>query len=258
MNARRLGYRPSPPGLGAQRDARPHLGAGPVPAASDLVSLTTVLDQDYEDCVYNSIANVVRGCQLAEGAPAETPILSRLAAYWLGRSYLRETDQDAGSFIHLGFEAISTFGFCPEELWPYSGEDRWKKQPPLSVLEGAFDQRQPTDYRRILSIGGALVDDVKRALGAGHLVVYGVQVTDQFCSGNLGPTGIAQPPEPGDQIAGGHAMVLCGHDGDRAARSLTSWGTNVFQGGYFDISWDYVQAATDLWIAVSTPRFKGF
>ena len=254
MTARKLGYRPSPPSEGLSAARR--LGAGPVPEASNLRALTILENQDHQDCTANAIANAVRGAQIAAGAPASTPLPSRRAIYWLERAYLRETSQDAGAFIHLGFQALNAFGFCPEPSWPYDDVgDRWKRTPPLEVMQAAFDQRQPVDYQRIMSVGDDLVDDVKRALGAGHLVVYGVQVTEDFCSGNLGPTGVAQAPGPGDQIAGGHAMVFCGHSPDWA-ESLTSWGPDVFDGGYFKMSWDYVKQATDLWIVAGAPIYR--
>jgi len=256
---RALGYRRAPDGGPRHLNAARHLGAGPVPETSDLTHLTRIYDQGaLGSCTAHGIGGAIRGCQIAKGAPASTPILSRLALYWLERAYLHETDQDAGAYIHLGFQALNTFGFGPEQFWPYSDSDgRWAKQPPLLAMESAFDQRSPVDYQRILSTGGARVDDVRRALGAGHLITFGTQVTVDFCNGNVGPTGILQPPGPGDAIAGGHCMLICGHKPDRF-RIANSWGTEIFDRRYFDMSPDYVAAdiTDDLWIVVSAPLYS--
>jgi len=256
---RKLGYRRTPDGEGRHRDAARHLGAGPVPETSDLTSLTKIYDQgDLGSCTAHGIGGAVRGAQIANGAPASTPILSRLALYWIERAYTHETDQDVGAFIHLGFQALNTFGFGPETYWPYSTDDgRWAKQPPLLAMESAFDQRAPVDYQRILSTGGARVDDVKRALGAGHLVVFGTQVSEAFTQAQLGPSGILYPPGPSEPIAGGHCMLWCGHTA-ASVRVVNSWGPDVFDGGRFDMDWSYVEdeRTDDLWIVASAPLYS--
>lgn len=258
MGLYKTGYKRSPPGVAVDRDAKRHLGSGIVPQTSDLTNLTTVVDQgQLGSCIANATANALRGCQISKGAV--NPVLpSRLAIYWMLRALDNATQIDAGGFIHLAFQALNTFGYCPEDLWPYTDQGTaWKTMPPLSAFEGSFDQRTPTNYQRIMSTGGDRIDDVKRALGSGHLVVFGTTITDDFASGNLGPTGILQPPGPGDQIDGGHCMLWCGHT-PASIKTVNSWGTGVFDGGYFQMSWDYVEYSDtdDIWIVTDTPLFK--
>jgi len=268
VTQRHTGYRRPKDGGDRSRPFAAHrLGGGVVPERADLTPLTMVVDQgQHSSCVGNSTANVLRGAQLAAGAPASTPLPSRWAIYWLARAYVSEQDIDAGAFIHLAFQGLNTFGFGPEDLWPYStDDDRWKRMPPLSLIEAAFPQslaggaRPQVDYQRILSVGGQRVDDVKRALGAGHLVVFGTDVSEAFCGGQLGPSGIAYPPSSSDPIAGGHAMVWCGHRPE-AVRTLTSWGPGVFEGGYFDMDWSYVEdeRTDDIWVVAKAPRYVGY
>lgn len=253
----KVGWRRAPEGVGVDRDARRRLGVGAVPTSSDLVALTTVVNQlGLSSCVANAVAVAVRGAQIAGGGLLPD-LLARLALYWLARSYTNETTFDNGSFIHFAFAALNKFGFCRESDWPYTDQGEvWKKQPPFASFEDALPQHAPTDYQRILTTGGARVDDVKRALGTGHLVVFGTDVSEDFCSGDLGASGVAQPPGPGDKIAGGHAMLWCAHKPE-SVRGLTSWGTDVFQGGYFDMSWDYVEDSRtdDIWIVASAPQY---
>ena len=234
MLTRTLGYRRAPDGGPRDRDANHHLGARPVPTTSDLTQLFgPALDQGpLGSCVANAIADAVRAVQVRLGAdPAETELASRLAIYWVARAYVHEQAIDAGSFIHLAFAGLNIFGFAPESAWPYLIEN-FARQPPLGAMAKAFDQRDAdrpdVDYRRILSSGGHLVDDIKRALGSGYPVVFGVDVSRAFLDGELGPTGIAQTPGSGDEIVGGHAMLLAGLDrGSALAR--TSWGDGYGQ-----------------------------
>lgn len=258
---RALGYRRAPDGGPRDRDARHRLGAAPVPATSDLRQLFgPALDQgSLSSCVANAIADAVRAVQVRLGAdPAETELASRLAIYWVARAYVHEQAIDAGSFIHLAFQGLNTFGFAPEGAWPYL-PDNVSRMPPLNVMAKSFDQRDAdrpeVDYRRILSSGGALVDDIKRALGAGYPCVFGVDVSSAFVDGDLGPTGIAQAPGPGDEIAGGHAMLLAGHD-QGSALARTSWGDGAFNHGWFRIAWDYLETAEDVWMVASAPLYS--
>lgn len=260
MLIRTLGYKRAPDGGPRDRDARHHLGAAPIPETSDLRQLFgPALDQGpLGSCVANAIADAVRAVQVRLGAdPAETELASRLAIYWLARAYVNEQALDAGSFIHLAFQGLNTFGFAPEHAWPYLVEN-FRRAPPLGAMAKAFDQRDndrpEVDYRRILSTGGHLVDDIKRALGSGCPVVFGVDVTPDFVSGKFLP-GIAQAPGFGDDIAGGHAMVLGGHTA-RAARARTSWGSGFGDDGWFDIDWGYLETAEDVWMVASAPLYS--
>jgi len=260
---RALGYRRAPGGGPRDRDARHHLGTAPAPTTSDLRPIFgPAVDQlALSSCVANAIADSVRAVQVRLGAdPGRAQLLSRLALYWLARAETGEQDVDQGSFIHLAFQALNTFGFAPESAWPYTDAgEKWKQKPPLFALESAFDQRDDkrpeVDYRRILSSGGGLVDDVKRALGGGMPVVFGVEVTEAFVNADLGPTGIAQAPGPGDAIAGGHCMLLGGHTPDYAW-ARTSWGDGVFDHGWFKIAWDYLEVSEDTWMIASCPLYS--
>lgn len=261
MLTRTLGYRRAPDGGPRDRDARHHLGAAPVPSTSDLRQLFgAALDQGpLQSCVANAIADAVRAVQVRLGAdPGVAQLPARLAIYWLARAYLHEQTIDAGSFIHLAFQGLNTFGFAPESAWPYEPENV-SRMPPLGMIAKAFDQRDSdrpdVDYRRILSTGGAMVDDIKRALGNGFPVVFGVDVSRAFVNGDLGPTGIAQAPGGGDEIAGGHAMLLGGHQRE-FAWARTSWGDGYGEHGWFRISWDYLETADDVWMVASAPPYS--
>jgi len=257
---RKLGYRRDPrkrPGETPDRDATVKLKAAPVPADSDNGRLIVdILDQgNLGSCVANGGFQAVRGSQVKQGV--QNPVLgSRLFGYWFARAYDHETDEDSGTFIRNFFGAINKFGFPPETVWPYSDDDHtFTIMPSMAAVDAAYDQRSPTEYLRIYSTGQARIDDIKRALGAGYLVVFGTSVSVDFTSVPPGDTPINPPV--GLQIAGGHCMVIVDHKSDDF-RICNSWSKDWNQGGFCHFSADYLawDQTDDLWIVETAPLYS--
>lgn len=59
-------------------------------------------------------------------------------------------------------------------------------------------------------------------------------------------------PQPGDQVLGGHAVVLVGYDDDSQRFIVrNSWGEGWGQAGYVELPYAYVthpQLASDFWV----------
>ncbi len=216
------------------------------------------------------MALVAAGVSL-ETAQAQVEFLARLFPYYLARSISQEQHVDAGTMIRFVFQVLNTFGFPPESAWTYSDDSsptgKFAKMPSGDAFRLAFDQKMlaanggspVVEYARIASTGYARVDDVKRAHGDGHLVVFGTDVTNHFCSDMSANNGKPiDPPTATGDIAGGHAMVTGGHDAS-GADVLNSWGTGFGDGGWFKFSWDYIAWAKtgDLWIVKKAPLFSG-
>ncbi len=264
MVERAAGWRRAAPEEARDRDSRRHLGAGPVPRTANNFDLITFLDQFHlNSCVAFAIANLVRGAMILKGAK-DPELLSCLGLYWWARAYLKEQDIDAGAFIHLAFAALNQFGYARDSAWPYdvSGDEKdatgkiikkasWRRMPPFT-LHDAFDQKHPTDYRRIMTSGGARVDDWKRAHGQRRLVVFGTDITRAFGRGEVGP--LVHRPGPGDEISGGHAMLSYGHD-DEGALVVNSWSKEWNGTGTCKLSWEYLEdkITDDIWFAADVP-----
>lgn len=259
---RKLGYRPDAHDPRDQ-NAEERLGAAVPPASATLRPwVYEVLDQGaLGSCVANAIMQAVRVSHIrqeqAGGAPNPAPPLgSRLFAYYLSRAIHHQTGEDAGTFLRTCFAALNKFGFPPESVWSYDdGPDKFKRMPATAAMHAAFDQRSPTVYQRISSTGSARVTDIKRAIAAGYPVCFGTDVSTAFASNQV--TGLIGPPNPTDEIAGGHALLAVGYDSD-AFEVVNSWGEGWGNKGWCRLSPEYLMwsGTRDLWIVESAPLYS--
>jgi hypothetical protein len=256
--ARALGYLrdpPRPPGAKPDHDAAPTLGtAPPPPAASNRHLVVEVLDQGAaSSCVAHAIPQAIRMAHVKAGVP-DPQLMSRLYGYYASRAEHGDQETDGGTYLRTFFQALNQFGFCPEGYWPYDLASI-NIEPPGSAFWAGFDQRSPTVYQRISSAGAARIDDIKRAIAGGFGVCFGTDVSEAFCAGELGEGPI--PPPEGLPIAGGHALVLDGYDGD-AFSVVNSWGTGWGDGGRCTFSADYLAwpNTNDLWIVAKAPKYS--
>jgi C1A family cysteine protease len=251
MIPRKLGWVPEPPDA---RDlpASERLGsAGPVPQSSDNGNLIlSILDQGHlSSCVANATVQALRASHVKQGA-INPPLASRLFAYYIARRMHGAEKTDAGTYVRSCFAAISKVGFCPEYAWPYNEDVN--QMPGIGALRLAMDQRQPTEYRRIFETGSQRVDAVKRALAAGHLVVFGTQIDAAFFAVKDEVVSV-----PSGAVVGGHAMTITQHEGD-VFKVCNSWSSDWGDRGFWSMSADYVAwfGTSDLWICEASPRFQ--
>lgn len=251
---RRLGWRPDPPKAAGQKPdllAAARLGLAPPPARASARHLVLdVLDQGgLSSCVANAGFQAVRASHVLQGA-LWPPLGSRLMGYYLARAYEGPVVVDAGTYIRDFFRALNRFGYAPETAWSYN-QDAVNIAPGTDAFRLAFDQKAPTEYFRV---GADRLTECKRAVAAGHLVVFGTPIAEDFF-GDDGKTPIL-PPE-GKKIAGGHAMCLAGYDED-GFDVVNSWGVEWGKGGWCRFSNAYVEweGTQDLWICQSAPRFS--
>ena len=218
---------------------------------SDLYRLCQVRDQGpYGSCQTQAMIQAVRAAQVKAGA-VDPPWASAMGIYAMARGMEGHMDADDGAAIGSAFFVGAEWGLPPESEWPYDGA-LLRSRPGPAVDRAAFDSRGAIGlhYHPLTTRGEAFIEDVERALTAGMIVPFGVEVTEDFCTHQ--PSGIVQPPGAHDSIAGGHAMCLIGHDHERRVfRVLNSWGD-----GWGDpneppgcclFSYDYAALAADAW-----------
>lgn len=256
----KLGWLPDPPKASHERpdfDAAPMFRAAPPPPPSANIRhlVVDVLDQGaLGSCVANAILQAVRCSHVRQGVQG-AKLGSRLFTYYLSRAYHHQTAEDSGTFLRLCFQGLAKFGFCPESVWPYSdGSERFKRMPSMAAFRAAFDQANPTTYRRISATGAERLDQIKRAIAAGYAVVFGTDVDNAFCSDVLSEP--LKPPR--SNIAGGHAMMVGGYS-DNVFEILNSWGTDWGDGGWCRFSDEYMAdlITRDIWICEHAPRYSG-
>lgn len=256
-HVRPLGYRKSAPDLTRDRNAAHVLKALAIPPEASVERYIKILDQkQLGSCVANAVAQSVRVSQLLQGA-IDPPFLSRLMLYWLARAYEHTTGSDEGSYVHDAYRALIEYGFSPESGYPYTDDPQtFKNMPPTEAFRLAFDQKGAS-YHRIFETGEARLSQIRQAVSQGHFVVFGTDVSEDFCRGNLDP--IAEPPPLGKPIAGGHCMGVAAYktqpDGSINYKIANSWSPSFGDEGYVWFRPEYLTwgQTEDLWIVIAAP-----
>lgn len=255
-----LGWKPDPPKLSHEKpdfEALPLLRAlPPPPVKADIRQYVPhVLDQgQLGSCTAQAVAQAVRVSHMRQGVKLPQ-IASRLFLYWWARAYNHQTNVDEGTYLRSVFQGLQKFGFCPETLWPYQdNDDTFKKMPGSTAIRAAYDQANPTVYRRINASGDERLDQIKRAIAGGYAVVFGTNVDTAFCNGQI--TDAIKPPT--GNIAGGHAMMVGGYDGD-VFDICNSWGAGFGDLGWCRFTAEYMawSETRDIWLIEHAPKYSG-
>lgn len=174
-----------------------------------------------------------------------TPVMpSRLDIYYREREIEGTTQQDSGAMIRDGIKVLASGGVCPESLWPYDVTKFAVKPPAIAVAQEK--QHKLLTYARVQPTSLA----VKQAIAAGDPVVVGITVYASFESETTLSTGVIPLPQRGEQVLGGHAVLLVGYDDAKQTFILqNSWGTSVGDKGYFYLPYKYIDIGlgSDLW-----------
>ena len=219
--------------------------AMPPPASVDLRSgISKILDQGpLNACVafaYGYAIDIVETLSGLEYNPT-----SQLYLYHSARAQHGDEKTDGGTHLRSAARALQLVGAPLERFWPYD-HSKVNKQPPPQAYMEAHPRREGI-YERIDGVGELRLLNIKRALAAGHPVVFGTLVTEQFTK-NEGST-LIQRPKDSTSLIGGHAMCCVGYDVDGFV-IVNSWGPQWREGGTAWLSHDYMAWAgtSDLWI----------
>jgi hypothetical protein len=216
---------------------------------SDNSALCCDLDQGaLGSCTQNGASQAVYMEMMREGFPAFIP--SRLAGYYWNRNNDGNANQDTGATVGGAFEVLADMGVPEEAVWPYL-IDKFAVRPPPDVDRNAYDRKGSVDvnYVPVRLYGDKLIATLEQVLTSGRGVAFGVTVSEEFCG--TWPDGIVQPLKPGDAIAGGHCLVLIGHN--RAEQwflvknSWGAWGETGQPRGCCRFSYDAIKQGSDFW-----------
>ena len=204
-------------------------------------------------CVAHGVRFSIVAADMAIGinVPIEP---SRLHIYYHGRELMNTIDSDSGLTIRDGIKAAVKFGYCPEDLWPYSDDGATFKRKPPSSVEDIAKVNRVIKYQAVQQDATQLKSAiVAEGLDTPKPVVFGFTCYQSIFQA---PNGDIQNPGIFDSMVGGHAICLCGFD-DAKQRFLVAnwwegWGT---QGGYGTMSYSYVlsRLASDFWRIISVP-----
>ena len=245
------GWRPSPP------DHRDHVYCVPgrqlkaLPPAADLrPKMPGVYDQlQIGSCGPNAAAG---NLQYDEGQEGLTPIMpSRLFIYYNARSVMGTVNQDSGVDNRSMLKALARWGYCDEQLWPYS-VDAYRDKPPQSCYAAAKAD-VITDYAQVPQD----LDQMRGTLAGGHPFIFGFTVYESFESDAVAKSGIVPMPSAAEQVLGGHDVLFVGYDDAKQAFLFrNSWGTGWGLGGYGWMPYAYAtnpNLSGDFWVVNAVP-----
>jgi hypothetical protein len=242
MIRRGLGYLPDAPSI-HDRLFRAHpKSAISLPASVSLWDdRCEIKDQGQTNsCVGQAFSQGIRLAYLFAGI--DCPELSAEFVYYLARLQHGGENEDVGTYLRSGAQAVKKFGAATEESWSFE-EWRINEKPSLGALQSAYDRMR--GYYRIEE---GDIDGVRRALAAGCPVVGGWQVSESFLYWEGGTI-----PEQTSDTVGGHALCLDGYDSDGTFTGVNSWARDWADEGRFRASERFVKQANDLWALDVTP-----
>ncbi len=184
-------------------------------------------------CLGFSAAQAFRLACLKKGI--ECPDLSGLFPYKLGRAFMGLEDADAGMSFEAMGTAVTRFGLCSEEVWPFSLL-RINSRVSGTALHDAYDRRGLRGY---YSIDRSDSVTVRHALSKGIPVVGAWPVNVDF-EKDAGPALIDAPTGP---TVGNHAMVIEDYGVDGSFGLLNHYGTSWRDNGRCRFTEAYVKAS---------------
>lgn len=186
-------------------------------------------------CTANSIAAAYEFERIQANLPALVP--SRLFIYWNERVMEGDQSQDNGAFGGDGITSLETLGVCDESVWPFNPANI-TSPPDASAFIAALSNK--VTQRMVLSS----ITEIKNAIYDKHLVTFGITLYESFESDAVAQSGIVPDPKSGEGVLGGHEMCIVGYDDSKQMFKVrNSWGPSFGQGGYCEISYNYMMSA---------------
>jgi len=213
-----------------------------VPGEQDLSRYCSVVEDQGRlgSCTAQALAG---NLEFLDNMPDNTYTdVSRLFIYYNERELMGTVEYDSGASLRDGIKSLKNMGSCRETMWPYVVK-RFTDKPTAKCYEEALGHRIES-YHRINSLTEMLT-----CLAEGYPFVFGFTVYESFMDAKVARTGIAQLPEPGERVLGGHAVMAAGYSRkDERFLVRNSWGTGWGLKGYFTMPFEYLETlAADFW-----------
>jgi len=132
----------------------------------------------------------------------------------------------------------------------YELQDSLFVPPPPRAMKSAASFKVGAYYRC------STLADVKRAIAAGHPVVFGF-----LCYSNIGQANsTGRIPEPSGSVVGGHAVLAAEYDdATRLVSGPNSWGRAWGDKGFYHLPYSYFETGRtgDMWALVNESAETG-
>lgn len=196
-------------------------------------------------CVANAVAKALEIKRVQKYGEQAHVDLSRLALYYLTREKMGAPyfKQDDGSYISVAASVLKDFGIPREEpisktdksYWPFD-VSKINIPPSVMAMRSAY-LHKISAYYAIHDTGSARTQKVIQALSAGHPVVYGTKVYENFQDYKSGIWS-----KNSGKILGGHATTIVGWDGTSFIGE-NSWGPIWGDDGFYRVSPSIIESS---------------
>jgi hypothetical protein len=159
--------------------------------------------------------------------------------------------EDSGAQIRDVMQALRVYGVCSEGLDPYE-DTAASYSAPISDLARA----DALKHRALLFYACPDLRTIKASILQGFPVEIGFTVYQNMMSAAAAASGLVLYPESGEEVEGGHAVVVIGYDNAKkiggdvgAVLCRNSWGAGWGQSGDFWLPYRYFEnnLASDFW-----------
>ncbi len=199
-------------------------------------------------CVAQSVIKALEVLRIKKWGRDKHVDLSTLALYYLARERMfpQQHDVDEGTQIRLACEVLKLHGVSLEKDWPFDPKNV-NENIPLTAMRSARLHKLHS-YYRITSTKDERIESISKALVAGHPVVFGTKITNQWTQYNGVRAEDPLLPVEGQEVIGAHATVLLGRRSDGLYIGENSWGTPWGVDGFYTLHPEVlVQDAWDIW-----------
>jgi C1A family cysteine protease len=187
---------------------------------------------------------------------------SRLFAYFNARAHMGEDERNERAYLQTDSGLTITdaarsvlYGLLPESSLPYSDDSFTFRQQPLPSQYRESHKWLNTEGISFVKVAPTK-QDIDAQLRRGKAVMFGMPLHESFLSANVARTGMVPMPQAGEDIVGGHAMLIVGVD-DRENYSTqgcyivrNSWSDKWGQDGYCFMPQEMIlrpEVTYDLW-----------
>lgn len=227
----RYGWHPSLPGL--QAPPADTSGLKVLPEVDPRKEMPAVFNQGQ---LGSCTANATAACFQYDGMldDKDPGKLARLFIYYGERKLEGTLGQgDTGAMGHDAFKVAESTGVPPETDWPYV-ISTFEGPPPSAAVK---DEDHYKLTKPVKAPKSQL--QIKQALSNKQTVAIGFTVYESFEDQSWWSSGEMPVPKRGEQIMGGHEVVICGYLKEYSDYALArnSWGTEFALEGYWLFPW---------------------
>ena len=153
--------------------------------------------------------------------------------------------QDSGASLASEFQELQNRGVCPESYLPYTTDPDEGPNPVADTAAQPFRIGEP------VQVDWQDPQTMKSVLGSQQTIAIGFSVYESF--EQTGPNGVVAVPNQGEELLGGHAVLVCGYNDANSIWIIRNqWGQNWGDAGYCYMPYGYESIWMEAWTAVPT------